>query len=105
MPLIRDCEEFEMALQHNSKLGTYRELKQEVGFEEYLEYVKEASSRLLSKFHSGTHGLFEELGRHAKGVGHWNVLIVELVRSRLSMFLLSVHHTIPRDKLFWTTCI
>ena len=30
-----------MALQHKSKLRVYRELKPEVGFEEYLEYVKE----------------------------------------------------------------
>ena len=36
-----------------------------VEFEEYLEYVKEAPSRLFFKFRSGTHGLFEELGRHA----------------------------------------
>ena len=30
-----------MALQHKSKIQVYRELKQEIGFEEYLEYVKE----------------------------------------------------------------
>ena len=35
-----------------------------------LEYVKRAPSRLLLKFRSGTHGLFEELGRHAKGGSH-----------------------------------
>ena len=35
----------------------------------YLEYVKEASTRLIFKFNLGTHGLFEELGRHAKGRG------------------------------------
>ena len=29
-----------MDLQHKSKLHIYRELKREVGFEEYLEYVK-----------------------------------------------------------------
>ena len=52
-----------MALQHKSKLQLYRELKREIGFEEYLEYVKEALSRLFFKFRSGTHGLFEELGR------------------------------------------
>ena len=38
-------------------------------FEEYLEYVKGAPSRLFLKFRSGTHGLFEELGRHDKGAG------------------------------------
>ena len=40
----RECGEFLMVLQHKSKLHTctYRELKQEVEFEEYLEYVKGA---------------------------------------------------------------
>ena len=32
----RECEEFEMALQHKSKLCVYKELKRGVGFEEYL---------------------------------------------------------------------
>ena len=41
----RGCEEFAMTLQHKSKLRVYRELKQEIGFEEYLEYVKEVPSR------------------------------------------------------------
>ena len=58
-----------MALQHKSKLRVYRELKREVGFEDYLEYVKGAPSRLFFKFRSGTHGLFEELGRHASRGG------------------------------------
>ena len=40
-----------------------------VGFEEYLKRVKGPPSRLPFKFRSGTHGLFEELGRHAKGGG------------------------------------
>ena len=56
-----------MTLQYKSKLRVYRELKQEIGFEEYLEYVKGAPSRLFLKFRSGTHGLFEELGRYEKG--------------------------------------
>ena len=54
-----------MALQHKSKLRAFKELKRAVGFEEYLNHVKGPSSRLLFKFRSGTHGLFEELGRHA----------------------------------------
>ena len=65
----RECEEFKMALQHKSKLRVYRELKREFGFEEYLTHVKGAPSRLFFKFRSGTHGLFEELGRHARGGG------------------------------------
>ena len=40
----RVCEEFEMALQHKSKLRVYRELKREIGFEECLEYLKAAPS-------------------------------------------------------------
>ena len=47
---------------------------------------KETSSRLLFKFRSGTHGLFEELGRHANRDESQNGLIVGLVRSQLSMF-------------------
>ena len=58
-----------MALQHKSKLHVYRELKREVGFEDYLEYVKGEPSRLFFKFRPGTHGLFEELGRHASRGG------------------------------------
>ena len=61
-----ECEDFEMALQHKSKLQAYKELKWEIGFEDYLKYVKEAPSRLFQKFCSGTHGLSDELGRHAK---------------------------------------
>ena len=45
----RECEEFEMALQHKSKLRVYRELKHEIGFVKYLEYVKKAPSRLFFK--------------------------------------------------------
>ena len=55
-----------MALEHKSKLQVYRALRQEIGFEQYLEYVIRAPSLLL-KFSSGTHRLFEELNRHAKG--------------------------------------
>ena len=44
-------------------------MKQEIGFEEHLEYVKGAPTRLLFKFHSGTYGLFEELGIHDRGGG------------------------------------
>ena len=43
----RECEESEMALPHKSKLQVYRELTQEIGFEECLEYVKGAPSRLF----------------------------------------------------------
>ena len=57
-----------------------------------------APSRLFLKVRLGTHGLFEEVGRHAKGgVGHRSVLIVGLERSQLSMLFLNVHCMIPRD--------
>ena len=46
----RECEEFEMALRHKSKLRVYKELKRGVGFEEYLRYVKGPPSRLFFKF-------------------------------------------------------
>ena len=86
-----------MTLQHKPKFPVYKDLKRKIGFEDYLEYVNRAPSRLFLKFHSGTHGLFEELGRHDKGVGHRSVVIVGLVTSRLSMSFLSVYHMIPRD--------
>ena len=34
-----------------------------------MQHIKRPSSRLLLKFRSGTHGLFEELGRRTKGGG------------------------------------
>ena len=58
-----------MALQHKTKLRVYWELIWDIGFEEYLGYVKEVSFRLFLKFCLGTHGLFEELCRHDKGGG------------------------------------
>ena len=65
----RECGQFETALQHESKLRMYRELKGEIDSEEYLKHVKGAPSRLFLKLHSVTHGLFEELGWHAGGGG------------------------------------
>ena len=91
-----------MALQHKSKLRIYKELKCGFGFEEYSQLVKGPSSRLLLKLHSGTHELFEEQGRHAKGGGSQECLIVALVRSLLRMFTLSVHRMIPKGKVLAT---
>ena len=65
----RQCEEFEMALRHKSKWCVYKELKCGVGFEEYLRYVMGPPSRLFFKFRSGTHWLFEKLGRRTKRGG------------------------------------
>ena len=58
-----------MALQHISELCVYRVLKQEVGLEEYVEYIKGSPSRLFLRFSSSTHGIIEELDRHAKKGG------------------------------------
>ena len=44
----RECEEFEIALRHKSKLHVYKELKHGVGFEEYM-YIKVPPSRLFFK--------------------------------------------------------
>ena len=38
-----------MALKHKSKLCVSRELKQEFGFEDYLECIKETPSKLFFK--------------------------------------------------------
>ena len=98
----RECEKFEMALQNISKLCVYKELKQVVGVEEYLEYVKGPPSRLFFKFCSGTHGFFEEWGRHAKRGGSQECPNFGLERNLLSTSFLSAHHTIPKDKTSWT---
>ena len=66
-----------MLLQHKSKSHVYKELKQVVGFKEYLKYD---FLRYPWTFW-GNHGLFEELGRHAKRICPRNVLIVEHVVS------------------------
>ena len=58
----RECEEFEMALEHKWKLCVYKEQKRWAGFGEYLQCVKGPSFRLFLKFRSGAHGLLEELG-------------------------------------------
>ena len=72
-------------------------MKWETGFEEYLEYVKEAPSRLFLKFCSCTHGLFEELGRHDKGSGSQEWPNCGACKESVDHVLLSVHHMIPRD--------
>ena len=50
-------------------MHVYKELKHGIGFEKYLKHAKGCSSRFLLKFRSDTHGLFEELSRHAKRGG------------------------------------
>ena len=86
-----------MALQHKSKLQVYREFKREIGFEEYLECVKEAPSRLFLKFYSGTHGLFEELGRHDKEGGSQECPNCGICKESVEHVLFIVHYMTPRD--------
>ena len=43
---MKECEKFEMALLHKSKLHVCKEMKQVVGFEKYLIYVKKTPSIL-----------------------------------------------------------
>ena len=43
----RECEEFELTLQHKPKLRIYKEVIAEFGFGEYLEHAKVASSTLF----------------------------------------------------------
>ena len=93
----RGCEEFEMALEHKTKLRVYRELKWEIGFEEYSEYVKVPPSRVFLKFCSGTHGLFEELGRHADRGGLQECSNCGACKESVEHVLSNVHYMIPRD--------
>ena len=86
-----------MALQHKSKLQVHRELKPEIGFEEYLEYVNGAPSRLFLSFVRTPMGCLRSCEGMVRRVGHRSVLIVRLVRNQLSMFSLNVHHMIAKD--------
>ena len=55
-----------MAFHHKSKLRVFKELKHGVGFEEYLNLLRDPLLDCFLKFRSGTHRVFEELGRYAK---------------------------------------
>ena len=48
-----------------SKLGVYRELKEDFECKKYLHGVSDMGSKLSFRSRSGTHGLNEELGRHS----------------------------------------
>ena len=80
-----------------SKSEVCKELKQEIGLVEYLEYVKEHLLDYFQSFIQVPMGCLRSWVGMIKGVGHMSVLIVGLVKSRLNMFFLSVHHMIPRD--------
>ena len=77
-----------------------RELKWEVGPEEYLEFVKGVPYRLFFNFvRVPMRCLRNWLGMLIR-VGYRSVLTVGLVRNQLSMFCFSVVHMIPRDNFF-----
>ena len=46
----RELRVFEVALEHKSKLHIHKELQEQVGLQEYLEYVKGAHARLFLNF-------------------------------------------------------
>ena len=96
-----ECGQFEIALEHKSKLRMYNELKGEIKFVEYLKYIKGAPSTLFLKFCSGTHVLFEELGWHAGGDGSQKCCNCEAcIKIQLNIYFLNVHHTISKDQVF-----
>ena len=77
-------------------MKVYKELKREIGFEDYLEYVKRAPSRLFLTCVQVTMVCLRSWVGILRQVGQRSVLIVGLVRSQLSMFFLNVHRMIPR---------
>ena len=86
-----------MALQHKSTWRFSRELKREIGLEDYLEYVKGTSSRFFKSFFRVPMGCLRSLVDMLTRMGQGSVLIVVFVRSWLSKFFLNVHRIIPTD--------
>ena len=62
-----------------------------------MKHVKGPPSRLLFKFCSGTHGLLEEMDRHAKGGACQDCPNCGACKESFSMFFLSVHHDSQRQ--------
>ena len=61
---MRESKERVEGLNSMVKLQLYKSFGKEVDFKTYLQGVSDAGTRLLFKFRSGTHGLYEELSRH-----------------------------------------
>ena len=74
-------------------------MKQEVGFEEYLEYINEALLDYFLSFVQVLMGFLKSWVGTRREVGPRNVLIVGHLRSLLSMSFLSVHNMIPKNKI------
>ena len=106
-PLIRESTECEIhvAFQHKSKVHIYmyKELKQEVGCEDYLHYVKGVPSSLFAKFCSGTHGLFDELGRLANRGGSQQCPNCGAYKELVEHFLFARTSYDSQRKFSWTT--
>ena len=83
-----ELKESEMVLQHKSKLHNCKGLKEVIGFEEYLEYVKVAHARFFS-FVPVPISLLKSCVGMLIRVCHRNVLIVVPLNSQLSMFCLN----------------
>lgn len=69
----KELADFDMAMQHKSKLRIYKELKQGTLGLKSIKNVHGALARLFCNFLSGTHGLVEEVSG-AMGMGHGHVL-------------------------------
>ena len=55
----------------------YKSFAKEADFKTYLHGVSDAGTRLLFKLRSGTHGLYEELGRHRGRNGRTECILCE----------------------------
>ena len=95
----REHEELEMALQHNLKCIFIGGLKREVEFEKYLEFLRGMPSRLFINLVQVALGYLRSWVGILIRVGYRIVLIVGLVRNKLSMLFLSIHYMPPRDDL------
>ena len=81
----QECRKFKEGLESKVKLSLYRTFCKAVEFKVYLHGACDAGPRLMFKFRSGTHGLYEELGRH-RGRGERSAYCVMMNVRALVMF-------------------
>ena len=88
-----------MALQHTSKLPVqvYRELKREIGFKTYLEYVRGDLLDCFKSFVWVPMGCLRSWVGYDKGSGSQECPNCGACKGSIEHVLLSVHHMIPRD--------
>ena len=70
---------------------------------EYLEYVTGAPSGMFLNFRLGTHGLFEELGRHAKGDRSQECPDCGAYKESVEHVLFQCASSDSQRLVFWTT--